>query len=68
MAEQYPEDWNTWPADNQVSGSLHPQEEEGKNISASFGLTWNVLVVWENETFVSCNQHILHYCLQLKPA
>jgi ribonuclease Z len=42
VAEQYPEDWNTWSADNLITGSLHPQEKQGKDISASFGLTWNV--------------------------
>jgi hypothetical protein len=53
VAEQYPEDWNTWPADNLATGSLHPQEKQGKDISASCGLTWNVLVVWESETLVA---------------
>ncbi|XP_021918972.1 zinc phosphodiesterase ELAC protein 1-like isoform X2 [Zootermopsis nevadensis] len=42
IAEQYPEDWNTWPADNLATGSLHPQEKQGKDITATNDLTWNV--------------------------
>ncbi|XP_023702179.1 zinc phosphodiesterase ELAC protein 1 isoform X2 [Cryptotermes secundus] len=42
VAEQYPEDWNTWPADNLATGSLHPQEKQGKDINATCDLTWNV--------------------------
>jgi hypothetical protein len=49
-AEQYPEDWNTWPVDNLATGSLHPQEKQGKDITATCELTWNMLVVQENIT------------------
>jgi ribonuclease Z len=42
VAEQYPEDWNTWPVDNLTTGSLHPQEKQGKDITVTGDLTWNV--------------------------
>jgi hypothetical protein len=48
VAEQYPEDWDSWPAHNLATGSLHPQEKQGKDIIAASDLTWNVLVVWRS--------------------
>lgn len=42
VEEQFPEDWNTWPSDDEATGRLHPQEIPGKDINADEKFVWNL--------------------------
>ncbi|KAJ9590794.1 hypothetical protein L9F63_016180 [Diploptera punctata] len=46
MEEQFPDDWNTWPSDDEATGTLHPQEILGKDICADQKYIWDL---FENE-------------------